>query len=72
MKTLRTFKGLNKGSKCFICQTEDKGQVILVPIDGTAHERTEEALCMHVGCIKLRYNRNVGVVYQRVEGEENV
>lgn len=63
---MRTFKTINKSGKCILCNTNKDGEVTLIPIDGTASDGNEEAKQCHVDCINLRYNKETGILYQKV------
>lgn len=65
---MRTFTGLNTsgGACCFICGTQDEGEVVLVAVDGTREGNIEQAKQAHLGCIDLRLAPGVGLLYQNV------
>ena len=65
---MRTFKQINEAGKCLICGKNDEGEVVLVPIDGTAEGHNEQAEQVHLKCIDLRYNKEVNALYQKLGG----
>lgn len=67
---MRTFKGIGSG-KCVICKTSNKGEVILVPIEGTEDDGICEAQPIHVDCINLSFNRDHGLLYQRIKESDD-
>lgn len=71
---MRTFEHFPQDAKCLLCGESGDGECILVGIDGTGDGSIEQAMPIHTGCIRLRYNENAGVVYQQTtrkkEGEK--
>ncbi len=67
---LRQFKGFPKNDKCRVCKTNEDKPCILVGIDGTSDGRIEEAIPIHVDCVRLRYNSNLNVLYQDLRDNE--
>ena len=64
---MRTFESIGEG-KCLICGTSKKGKCFLAGKDGTAKDRIEEAVPVHVECLdKIRYSPDVGILYQIVK-----
>ena len=63
---MRTFEHFPKKDKCGLCGTNKDGVSMLVGVDGTGDGRIEEHILIYVDCIKLRYNPEIGVFYQRV------
>jgi len=63
----REFEHFNDTDRCPICKTGDDKPCILVPIDGTNDGNICQGIAVHVDCIELRFNRNVGVLYQKVQ-----
>ena len=62
---MRTFEHFPKERKCGLCGTNKDGRWMLVGVDGTGDGNLEEGIPTHVDCIKLRYNPEIGVFYQR-------
>lgn len=65
---MRTFEHFPKDKECLLCGKNTDGPCILAGIDGTERDGNEQATPIHVDCIDLRYNPNVGVFYQREAG----
>ena len=63
-KGLRTFASFPPDLKCLLCGTNKDSECILVGINGTLDDGIEEAMPIHTGCIRLRYNKKAGIVYQ--------
>lgn len=65
------FKHFPKVAKCPICGGNEDGECILAGIDGThdKDERIEQAQPIHVECIRLRYNKDMNLLYQRCQKE---
>ena len=63
---MKSFPHFNSEGKCIVCGKNGDGETILIPIDGTEKDHNEQAEQCHVDCISLRYNRNVGVLYQKL------
>ena len=62
---MRTFEKFSKDTECPVCGTNKDGRCILIPIDGTEKGNIVEAQLFHLDCIGLRYNKKVGVIYQK-------
>jgi predicted proteasome-type protease len=56
---------------CPLCKTNDNTECCLITIDGTTKGNISEAQPMHIECInqfsKLRYNKEVGVLYRNLQ-----
>jgi len=71
---MRTFKEFPQDSKdvCPICKTKDNKECVLIPIAGTGSEpgkkvQNYEALCFHLECICLFYDKPRGIIYQVID-----
>ncbi len=67
----RQFKGFPKNDKCKVCGTNDDKPCVLVGIDGTSDGHIEEAIPIHVDCVKLRFNSKVNVLYQSLRDNKS-
>jgi len=55
---------------CPVCRTNEPGETVLVPIDGTTMGRIAEAQPIHLACcIPDHYSKSLGVLYRRVVPE---
>lgn len=64
----RAFKEFPEEQTCPVCRTNDEGQCVLVPIDGTEDDGICEAQCVHLSCcIPTHYRREAGLLYLRIE-----
>jgi hypothetical protein len=61
---VRTFNHFPKQDKCLLCGKNDDKECVLAGVDDTQKGNNEQAIPIHTDCIKLRYNKNVGVFYQ--------
>lgn len=64
----KSFEHFPETAICPLCQTSDDQPCFLVPIDGTADGNICESQPTHVHCLqsqshRLRYNRELGVMY---------
>lgn len=64
---MRTFKSIGE-TICPICKTAKKGKATLIPICGTQEDNICEAQPVHVDCIDLVYDKQHGLLYQKVGG----
>ena len=66
----RTFEEFPDHAICPVCGTNDKGECILVSIDGTEDEDNKicEASPTHLWCaISTNFNKDIGVMYIKVK-----
>lgn len=63
---MKKFDHFNPVNPCLICGTTDDKPCTLVPIDGTKHDRNCEAVAIHIDCINLRFNKELGIFYQKI------
>lgn len=63
---MKIFEHINPAGKCLICGTNDDGPVTLIPIDGTQEGFNAEAEQVHVACLSLNYNKEIKVIYQKL------
>jgi len=63
---MKIFDNINKEGKCFICNTNDDGEVTLIAIDGTQDGFNAEAEQVHVKCLRLNLNKDMRIVYQKL------
>uniref|UniRef100_A0A6M3L5Z6 Uncharacterized protein n=1 Tax=viral metagenome TaxID=1070528 RepID=A0A6M3L5Z6_9ZZZZ len=64
----RAFEHFPDTATCPVCGSNEDGECVLIPIDGTTSGdgRTCEAQPTHLECLdsdRMRYNRKVNVVY---------
>jgi len=60
----RTFESFPKNVKCPICATNDDGECLLIPIDGTGDGSIALAAVTHLWCaVATNYSKSVGVMY---------
>jgi len=52
--------------KCPICGTAKESPVVLIGIDGTENGNIMKAEQIHLDCIELSWNKQVGVIYQHI------
>lgn len=52
MRTFKQGNWENTNVGCPICNTQDKGEVILIPIDGTKQGNNIEAVQTHTTCLQ--------------------
>ena len=64
---MRTFTGFPQDSACPVCHTNEDRECIVIEIDGTINGNICEGQPLHTDCIKLRFNREIGAIYQQVE-----
>ena len=62
---MRTFKSVGKHI-CPICSTSKEGEAILIPINGTEDGNNMEAQPIHVDCLNLSLNKDLGLIYQKI------
>jgi hypothetical protein len=72
---MRIFKEFNRSSDCIICHTKKKGKAVLLGLDGTREDNIEEALQIHLDCLKLRIDKDKnnpkqGLIYQFLNFQE--
>jgi len=69
---MKTFKEMNKssGTVCPICKTSDSGEIVLIGIIGTEEDNNIEAKQFHLKCLNLRYDKTLGIVYQKIEAQK--
>lgn len=53
--------------KCPICNKNTENKVVLIGIDGTERDKIIEAEQVHFNCLDLRFNKEHGLIYQKVE-----
>ena len=65
---MRAFKHFNNSgsSLCPICKKNDDKETVLIGIVGTEDDGNIEAAQTHLNCIDLLYDKNLGLIYQRV------
>lgn len=65
---MRTFKEPNLSADwvCPICNTSKKKEVVLIGIVGTEEGNNMQAEQFHFECIELLWDKEVGLLYQRV------
>jgi len=66
---MRTFKEFPKGKDnvCPISKTDENKECVLIAIQETIQDNIAEAGIFHLDCIELLYNKEQGVIYQKVE-----
>jgi len=57
MKIFKHFNQHEYARPCFICGLKKDGKTILVAMDGTEQENTEEAMQIHLDCINLQVKK---------------
>lgn len=63
----RTFKHFPEDLKCPVCNTNDDGETVLVPIDGTEDGMNCEAQCIHLACcIPDHYIKDKKILYKKL------
>ena len=65
---MRTFKEPNTSNdwKCPICDTNDVKEVVLIGVIGTQKGGCMEAEQVHLGCIDLRLDKTLSLIYQNL------
>lgn len=61
---MRIFPQYNQATNCSICGTKKKGKALLISIDGTNKGKICKCEQVHLDCINLRYNKEMGILYQ--------
>lgn len=63
---MKIFKDCNFEKECPICKRKDKGDGVLIGIDGTQDGNNIEAELFHLKCIKLIYykDKNKNIIAQ--------
>jgi len=66
---MRAFEHPNIGAdwKCIICGTNTDKPVVLIGITGTEDDGNMQAEQIHLECIELEFNKEHGLLYQRVK-----
>jgi len=54
---MRVFSEFNSYTACPICGTSNKGQSVLIAIDGTQKGNIEQAEQVHLDCLSLRMSK---------------
>lgn len=69
---MRVFKEMNISGKyvCPICKTKDKKEVVLIPIVGKENGNNCEAIQIHLDCLNLWYDEEIGIIYQKINQQE--
>ena len=63
----RTYEHFPDNVKCPVCHTDDDGETVLVPIDGTGDGHIAEAQCVHLACcVPENFNKHRGLLYRFV------
>ena len=65
---MRVFDHMNQSGKdvCPICKTKKDEPVVLIAVDGTADGNLEQAIQVHLECLKLRFFKGERIIYQKV------
>ena len=65
---MRTFKQGNwRKDTCLICKTKKAGEVVLIGIGGTQEGRNIQAKQVHLACLDLIYQPQLGMIIQKVK-----
>lgn len=66
---MRVFKKPNKtsGWKCPICKTDKETEVVLIGIIGTRKGYIVEAEQFHLDCLDLWFDKETGIIFQKVK-----
>ena len=69
---MRVFKkpNLSSGWKCPICKTDEEKEVVLIGITETRKGYNIEAEQVHLGCIDLLFDKQRGLIYQKIDWGE--
>jgi len=67
-RKMRVFKkpNLSSGWKCPICKTDEEKEVVLIGITGTRMGYNIEAEQVHLGCLDLLFDKQWGLIYQKM------
>ena len=57
---------LSGGWKCPVCGKSDKKEVVLIGIEGTQEGLNIQAEQVHLDCIELTYDKEMGFIYQKI------
>ncbi len=59
---------MNRSTKdtCPICNTQDKGEIVLIGVVGTSDGSIIEGQQFHLKCINLLYDKDVKLIYQKL------
>lgn len=65
---MRVFKGMNQETKepCPVCGTKEDKEVVLVGKIGTQDGNIMEAVQVHLDCLELYYDANIGIIFQKL------
>lgn len=65
---MKVFKhpNLSNNWQCPLCFTNDDKEVVLIGIVGTQDGFNIEAEQIHLECIDLLWDKNLGVIYQKI------
>lgn len=74
---MRIFEKMNTSAKdvCPICKTKEQKPVVLIPIVGKGDNsgkkfQNYEAAQVHVDCLDLWIDMNLGIIHQKLKGEQ--
>jgi hypothetical protein len=67
---MRVFKKMNISGKdvCPICGTKENKEAVLIAKEGTQEGFNAEAIQVHLDCLDLWINEEIGIIYQRIGG----
>lgn len=61
----RTFERFPEDVTCPVCGTNDEGESVLIPIDGTTDGLVVKCQPIHLGCaVASNWDRSVGLLYR--------
>jgi hypothetical protein len=60
---MKTFGHFPKELVCPLCGTDDDKPCALAIVDGTSIDGICEAIPIHIDCIKLRYDKELNLLY---------
>ena len=68
---MRIFKEPNLSGdwKCPICEKSDKKEVVLIGVRGTEDGNKMQAEQIHLDCIDLIWNKEYGIMFQKMENK---
>ena len=69
---MKRFEHFPLEAKCILCDMNTDKPCCLVGIDGTSDDGIEEYIPIHVDCINLRWDKEIGLLYQRINKHENI
>jgi len=68
---MRVFNHMNQSGKdvCPICKTKKDEPTVLIAIDGTVDGGNEEAMQVHLECLRLRFFKGEHLIYQKINND---